>query len=219
MKILSGVMMKILIPFFLALISLIILSCDSTETPPVDQTGKLVINSNPSGAHISLMGTNTGKTTPGTIENLEPGSYDGFLFLQYYDTVFFSVKVFSNTTTTVDTILTDGLPMVEFDFDFQTAFNDDSVRFNFTINQDVTMDSILVRRPINTAGGYVVDKYSYGAELFEYRDQLGNIKKYYLPSSGGHYPEIQNRDYYFGMFGHKAYGAKVEFRSYYQVGL
>jgi hypothetical protein len=81
------------------------------------------------------------------------------------------------------------------------------------------MDSILVRRPINTTGGYAVDKYSYGAELFEYRDQLGNIKKYYLPSSVGYYQEIQNRDYYFSMFGHKAYGAKVEFRSYYQVSL
>jgi len=214
--------MKKLIYLFPIVLSLILFYCseDNTGNPnETDPTGKLVLKSNPSGAQIYLKGMNTGKTTPGTIENLDPGNYDGFLFLQYYDTAFFAVKVFSNTTTTVDTILTDGLPMVEFDFDFQTAFNDDSVRFNFTINQDVTMDSILVRRPINTAGGYVVDKYSYGAELFEYRDQLGNIKKYYLPSSGGHYPEIQNRDYYFGMFGHKAYGAKVEFRSYYQVGL
>jgi len=219
MKILSGVMMKILILFFLALISLIILSCDSTETPPVDQTGKLVINSNPAGAHISLMGTNTGKTTPGTIENLDPGNYDGFLFLQYYDTVFFSVKIFSNTTTTVDTILTDGLPMVEFVFDFQTTFNDDSVRFNFTINQDVTMDSIVVQRPIDIVGTYETEKYNFNGQLFEFQNTTGNFKKYYLPSSGGSYPAIQNRNYYFSMFGHKAYGAKVEFRSYYQVGL
>ena len=214
--------MKKLIYLFPIVLSLILYYCseDNTGNPnEADQTGKLVLKSNPSGAQIFLKGTNTGKTTPGTIENLEPGNYDGFLFLQYYDTAFFAVKVFSNTTTTVDTILTDGLPMVEFDFDFQTAFNDDSVLFNFTINQDVTMDSILVRRPINTTGGYVVDKYLYSAELFEYRDQFGNIKKYYLPSSGGYYPEIQNRDYYFGMFGHKAHGAKVEFRSYYQVGL
>jgi hypothetical protein len=213
--------MKKLIAFILLTVFLSFVNCSESEIPPIDPdaTGKLVINSNPSGAQIYLKGMNTGKTTPGTIENLDPGNYDGFLFLQYYDTAFFAVKVFSNTTTTVDTILTDGLPMVEFDFDFQTAFNDDSVRFNFTINQDVKMDSILVRRPINTAGGYVVDKYSYSAELFEYRDQFGNIKKYYLPSSGGYYPEIQNRDYYFSMFGHKARGAKVEFRSYYQVGI
>jgi hypothetical protein len=212
--------MKKIIYLFPIVLSLILFYCsqDNTGNPnEADPTGKLVLKSNPSGAQIYLMGMNTGKTTPGTIENLDPGNYDGFLFLQYYDTTFFAVKVFSNTTTTVDTILTDGLPMVEFVFDYQTT--DDSVRFYFTINQDVTMDSILVRRPINTAGGYVVDKYSYSAELFEYRDQFGNVKKYYLPSSGGYYPEIQNRDYYFSMFGHKALGAKVEFRSYYQVGL
>jgi len=220
MKILYGAKLKIVITFFLAAIIFIVLSCDSTETPPVDQTSKLVIKSNPAGAHIYLMGTNTGKTTPSTIENLEPGNYDGFLFLQYYDTAFFAVKVFSNTTSTIDTSLNDGLPFVEFVFDFQT--NGDSVRFDFTINQDVTMDSITVRRPINTAGIYVVDKYLYSAELFVYRDQFGNIKKYYLPppeSGSQYYPAIQNRDYDFSMFGHKAYGAKVEFRSYYQIGL
>jgi hypothetical protein len=195
-----------------------------SEDTPLDQnaTGKLLIKSNPPGAQIYLMGVNTGKTTPHTIENLEQGTYDGFLYLQYYDTTYFTANVFNNTSTTIDTTLKDGLPFVEFLFDFQLAFSNDSVQFHFTINQDVTMDSIKIARPINSTGTYVTEKYLYNAELLEYRDQSGNIKKYYLPAAGSmpqYYPAIQNRDYTFNMFGHKAYGAKVEFRSYYQVGL
>ena len=211
--------MKILIQVCLVMLSLTFFYC--SEDTPIDQspTGKLLIKSNPPAAQIYLKGMNTGKTTPATIENLEPGNYDGFIFLQYYDTAFFAVNVFSNTTTTIDTTLTDGLPFVEFIFDFQTTFNGDSVRFNFTINQDVTMDSIAVMRPVDVTGTSITDLYLYNEELFEFKDLSGNLKKYYLPSSGGYYPAIQNRDYYFSMFGHKAYGAKAEFRSYYQVGL
>ena len=214
--------MKGLTILFLTLICLIFLRCseDSPESPPANSTGKLFVQSNPAGAHIYLKGINTGKTTPDTIKSLEQGTYDGFLSLQYYDTTYFTTNVFNNTTSVIDTILADGLPMVEFLFDFQLAFSDDSVQFYFTINQDVTMDSIKVGRPVNSTGTYVTEKYSYNAELFEYRDQSGNIKKYYLPASGSmpqYYPAIQNRDYTFGMFGHKAYGAKVEFRSYYLV--
>lgn len=214
--------MKTLIPFFLAIISLTFFYCseDSTETPP-EPTSKLVIKSNPTGAHIYLMGTNTGKTTPDSIENLDQGTYDGFLSLQYYDTAYFTTMVFDNTTTVIDTTLEDGLPFVEFLFDYQIS-GVDSVRFFFTINQDVTMDSIAVMRPINITGDYVTVKYLYNEELFEYRDLSGNLKKYYLPSSGSvpqYYPAIQNINYYFSMFGHKAYGAKVEFRSYYSVEL
>jgi hypothetical protein len=213
---------KVLTILFLALICLIFLRCseDSPESPPANSTGKLFVQSNPPDAHIYLKGINTGKITPDTIKNLEQGSYNGFLALQYYDTTYFTANVFNNTTSVIDTILTDGLPIVEFIFDFQLDFGDDSVRFNFTINQDVTMDSVKVGRPVNSTGTSVTDKYSYNAEPFGYRDQSGNLKKYYLPSSGygvEYYPAILNRDYYFNMFGHKAYGAKVEFRSYYLV--
>ncbi|MDH3267239.1 MAG: PEGA domain-containing protein [Ignavibacteria bacterium] len=216
--------MKVLTILFLTLICLIFLRCseDSPESPPANSTGKLFVQSNPSGAHIYLKGINTGKTTPDTIKNLAQGTYDGFLYLQYYDTAYFTATVFNNTTTTIDSSLKDGLPMVEFLFDFQIAFNDDSVRFNFTINQDVTMDSIKVGRPVNSTGTSVTDKYSYNAKLFEARDQSGNLIKYYLPPSESglqYYPAIQNNDYYFSMFGHKAYGAKLEFRSYYLVRL
>jgi len=181
-----------------------------------------VINLNPPGAHIYLMGVNTGKTTPDSIKDIDQGTYDGFLYLQYYDTAYFTAMVFNNTTTVIDTILEDGLPFVEFLFDYQSGFGGDSVRFFFTINQDITMDSITVVRPINIAGNYVSVKYSYNGELFEYREQLGNLKKYYLPPpelGPQYYQEIQSFNYYFSMFGHKAYGAKAEFRSYYQVGL
>ena len=40
MKIAEGVKLKILITFLAAII-FIVLSCDSTETPPVDPAGKL----------------------------------------------------------------------------------------------------------------------------------------------------------------------------------
>jgi len=221
MKIFEQSILKLLIPTFLLTLSLTFYYC--SEDTPISQssTGQLLIKSNPPGAQIHLMGVNTGRTTPYTIGNLEQGTYNGFLYLQYYDTAYFTAKVYNNTTTTVDTILDDGLPFVEFLFDFQLVFGDDSVRFYFTINQDVTMDSIRVVRPINTTGTSVTDKYFYIAELFESRDQNGNLIKYYLPPPGSgsqYYPAIQNRDYNFGMFGHKAYGAKVEFRSYYQVG-
>jgi hypothetical protein len=213
---------KFLIIFFLALLSLIFIQCseDSPESPPANSTGKLFVQSNPPGAHIYLKGINTGKTTPDTIKNLEQGIYNGFLALQYYDTTYFTANVFNNTTTIIDTSLDDGLPMVEFLFDYQIAFSDDSVRFYFTINQDVTMDSIRVVRPINTTGTLETNKYLYIEKLFESRDQTGNLIKYYLPppeSGLQYYPAIQNRDYIFSMFGHKAYGAKAEFRSYYLV--
>ena len=217
--------MKVLNILFLTLICLVFLRCseDSTDAPTNDKnsTGKLFVKSNPPGAHIYLKGLNTGKITPDTIKNLEQGTYDGFIYLQYYDTTYFTAKVFNNTTSVIDTSLEDGLPFVEFQFDYQIGYGDDSVRFNFTINQDVTMDSIRVQRPINIAGTYMTNKYSYNAELFEYQSQSGSLNKYYLPpseSGSQYYPAIQNHNYYFNMFGHKAYGAKVEFRSYYQVG-
>ena len=216
--------MKKLTLFILTLIIFVFYSCtkDSSETSPLNSTGKLLIKSIPPGAQIFLKGINTGKTTPYTVENLEQGTYNGFLYLQYYDTTYFTANVFNNTTTTVDTTLKDGLPFVEFLFDFQIAFGGDSVQFNFTINQDVTIDSIAVQRPINNSGFIVTEKYLFNAELFECRELSGNLKKYYLPPSGSgpqYYQAIQNINYNFGMFGHKAYGAKVEFRSYYQVAL
>lgn len=214
--------MKSIFFCFLTVVSLTFYYC--SEDSPIDQspTGKLLIKSNPSGALINLGGINTGETTPYTLENLEQGSYSGFLYLQYYDTTYFTASVFNNTTTTIDTTLEDGLPFVEFSFDFQLASGDDSVRFYFTINQDVTMDSIRVVRPLNTTGTYVTDKYLYNAEMFESRDQTGNLIKYYLPPPGSgsqYYLTILNRDYNFGLFGHKAYGAKPKFLSYYQVGI
>jgi len=213
--------MKSIFFCFLTVVSLTFYYC--SEDSPIDQspTGKLLIKSNPSGALINLGGINTGETTPHTLENLEQGTYSGFLYLQYYDTTYFVANVFNNATTVIDTILEDGLPFVEFLFDYQIS-GVDSVRFYFTINQDVTMDSIRIQRPINIAGDYVTVKYLYNEEFFEYQDQSGVLKKYYLPPpelGPQYYPAIQNFNYYFSMFGHKAYGAKVEFRSIYSVGL
>jgi len=222
MKFLREAPLKILIQGYLIILSLTFCTC--TENTPIDQhpTGKLLIESYPPGAQIYLKGVNTGNITPFTIENLKQGTYDGFLYLQYYDTTYFIANVFNNTTTTIDTTLKDGLPFVEFLFDFQITFGGDSVQFYFTVNQDVTMDSIAVMRPVDVTGTIITDLFMYNQELFEFKELSGTLKKYYLPPSESglkYYPAIQNHDYIFSLFGHKAYGAKVEFRSYYQVGL
>lgn len=217
--------MKVIFLCFISIISLTFFCCsDNTETPPIDQdpSGKLVIKSTPSGAHIYLNGTNTTRITPDSISNLEPGLYNGFLYLQYYDTTYFSAEVFDRTTTLIDTTLDDAIPFVEFIFDYQMSYGGDSVRFTFTLNQDITMDSIVIQRPIDLSGVNVTDKYVYSAELFQYREQTGNLIKYYLPptqSGPQYYPAIQSRNYYFSMFGHKAHGSLAEFRSYYQIVL
>lgn len=199
----------------LLVICVIIFSCDENSTDSTQKsTGKLVITSIPSGARIFLGNNDTGKDTPDTLYNLEAGNYDLFLYLQYYDTAFFSVTIFDDLTTTKNVILEDGLPFVEFIWDYSIAFTGDSVRFFFKLNQDVLIDSIIVERPVDGTGNYLTEKYFYNNELFIWKDQSGNQLKYYLPPPGSgklYYPRVQHYGYRFYVFGQKAYGAKVSF--------
>ena len=189
---------------------------DVIQDPPSNQnpTGKLFIKSNPSGARIFLLGTDTGINTPDTIHNLQTGTYDVFLTLQYYDTAFFLATIFENLTTTKEVNLVDGLPFVEISWDYSTAFGGDSVRFIINFNQDVLMDSIIVERPVDINGNYVIEKYQFNKLLFVWKDQFGNPIDYYIPPSGTsrqYYPRIQSLTYWFNIYGQKAYGAKAYF--------
>jgi len=179
-----------------------------------DPTGKLIIKSNPSGARIYLLGNDTGKNTPDSIDNLQPGNYDAFLYLQYYDTAYFTATVFSNLSTTKEIALHDGLPFVDIIWDYSLRFGGDSVQFSFQFNQDILMDSIIVDRPIDGSGTYTRDKYFYNKELLMWVDQFGNPITYFLPRSNlgqQYYPRIENKNYWINVYGQKAYGAKTVF--------
>jgi hypothetical protein len=108
----------------------------------------------------------------------------------------------------------DGLPFVDFSWDYSVSFNNDSVRFSFKINQDLLIDSIIVQRPVDGSGHYSKEKYFYDNELFIWKDQYGNQLNYFLPPPGSgkqYYPRIQGYSYLFDVFGQKAYGAKASF--------
>ena len=208
--------MRVLILLLLTVVFLFLIQCteDNPESPPQNQKGKLVVKSNPSGARIHLMGTDTGKNTPDSISNLEPGIYDLFLYLQYYDTAYFSVKIIENLTTTKEINLVDGLPFVDIELTYTYAYTGDSVRFNFELNQDVLMDSIIVERPISTSGLYITDKYIYNKEMFTWKDQFGNPITYLLPApqtGNKHYPRVEGFTYWFNFYGQKAHASMTSF--------
>ena len=212
--------MKQTLIIFIAIFSLSFFNCkeDNPDSPPQIPNGRLVIKSNPQGARIYLQGNDTGKITPDSLDNLETGNYDGYLYLQYYDTAYFSVTISANLTTTKEIPLVENLPNIEFTWDYSTRVNGDSVQFSFQLNQDVLLDSIIVNRPVNNVGDYATDKNYFNKQLFLWRDQGGNLAMYYLPigdSGKQFYPRIENFLYRFDVYGQQAHGNKNSFYSYY----
>lgn len=216
--------MKILSLISIIIFSLTFIRCsdDSSVDPPsTNSKGNLVVKSIPSGARIYLMGTDTGKNTPDTL-NLEAGIYDLFLYLQYYDTAFFSAKVVEKITTTKEITLVEGLPFVDITLDYIIRSNGDSVQFNWVINQDVLIDSIIVKRPIDLSGNYVTDRYLYNNQLFPFEDQSGNEIKYFLPpsnSGGTYYRRIETFPYWIDFYGQKAHGSITAFHLSFSQGI
>lgn len=199
---------------------LILYSCseDNPETPPQDTTGKLFIKSNPSGAKIYAQGKDTGQYTPDTLDNLPAGIVSGYLYLEYFDTSYFSVPITANLVTTKEITLTEDLPFVQFTWDYSIRSGGDSVQFSFQINQDLIMDSIFVSRPINNFGDYTKDRYDLNNQLYVWRDQNGYLVTYYLPSSGSSqqfYPKIDNYLYRIDVYGKQAHGYQSSFYSFY----
>jgi len=210
--------MKPLIILLVALVSLSMFYCseESTTSPPQSSVGKLVVKSNPSGARIYLLGTDTGKNTPDSLDNLEPGNYDGFLYLQYYDTAYFTATIFENLTTTMNITMDD--IYIEFEWDYIFGYTGDSVKFSYQINQDVLLDSIIIDRPIDASGMYIKEKYIYNKKLLVWEDQFGNPITYYLPPEEDereYYPRIETFTYWINVYGHKAHGSKAYFHIIY----
>lgn len=80
-------MKKYLSFFIILLLGLLIASCDDDPTGPGtidDETGGILVQSTPAGAEIWLDGTNTGKTTPDSLVDLDEGSYQVTLSLSGY---------------------------------------------------------------------------------------------------------------------------------------
>jgi PEGA domain len=206
--------MRYLLSILFSIFCLAFIKCseENPTDPPSQSKGKLVVKSIPSGARIYLMGTDTGKNTPDSLTNLDAGTYDLFLYLQYFDTAFFSAKIVESLTTTKEITLQDGLPFVEIELNYLGT--SDSVKFSWLLNQDVLMDSIIVQRPIDNSPLYVIDKYFYDKELFVWKDQFGNPITYYLPPPDlgpKYYPKVEGFTYEFNFYGQKAHGTMTSF--------
>ena len=74
--------------------------------------------------------------------------------------------------------------MVEILMDYHSTSGGDSVQFYYTLNQDVLVDSITVKRPIGISGFYTIDVYTFNSQLFNAIDQFNNPIRYYLPPLG-----------------------------------
>jgi streptogramin lyase len=90
---------------FLTILALIVVvfSCseETTIINPPQNYGSIVINSNPQGTRIFLLGTNTNKVTPDSIQNLTPGDYEITLKKDGYVDTTLMVNVKSNLRTTL----------------------------------------------------------------------------------------------------------------------
>ena len=217
--------MRYLLSILFSIFCLAFIQCSEdnpTDPPPQMSKGSLVVKSNPSGARIYLMGTDTGKNTPDSLTNLDAGTYDLFLYLQYFDTAFFSAKIVESLTTTKEITLQDGLPFVNIDFDYINTYSGDSVKFSWILNQDVLMDSIIVQRPIDNSPLYVIDKYFYNKKMFLCTDQFGNPKTYFLPPpelGPNYYQRVEGFTYDFNFYGQKAHGTMTSFHLFISQGI
>jgi len=100
-------MKKLALILIIPIIGLIIASCDSTDnptTPPASTKGNIFITSNPAGAEIWIDGTNTNKTTPDTVKDVEQGTRTVTLKLQDYNDTTFTLSVTAEQTSVVGPI-------------------------------------------------------------------------------------------------------------------
>ncbi len=95
MKFLSGI-------FLIIITNLFVFSCIDEHVIEVNENlnGSIYLTSEPNGAKILLLGTDTKKVTPDSIVNLESGLYEVTLQLENYKDTSFAVQVFKNQKTT-----------------------------------------------------------------------------------------------------------------------
>jgi hypothetical protein len=185
--------------FFIILIGLLVPSCKdkSTETP-LNTKGKLLLSSNPTGAAIYFMGTNTGNVTPMYMGDYDEGVYDiTFKLTDYFDTSF-TATIKSNLTTTEDI----DMQIMVAPSCFYTKSGDYLIlyaRFNY----DVVVTAIKETKPNNETVNFVrnvsITKNAYGYEIARYYMPNGNINgiwKFnftgYLQSNSTH---VFNKDF------------------------
>jgi hypothetical protein len=99
-------MKKIIMLFVIPIAAMIITSCNSDDNP-VNPTpkGSIYLSSNPAGAEIWLDGTNTSKTTPDTVKNIDEGIHNVTLKLQDYEDTTISVSVSENQTSVLGPVV------------------------------------------------------------------------------------------------------------------
>ena len=99
-------MKKLILLLIIPFTTLLITSCDSSNDPiiPTPQ-GNIYLTSNPAGAQIWLDGTNTSKTTPDTIKNVDEGIHNVTLKLQDYSDTTISVSVSGNQTSVLGPVV------------------------------------------------------------------------------------------------------------------
>ncbi len=83
-------------------LALIISSCDNSTTEPTtpDNTGRIFVNSTPTGAQIFIDNTNTNKVTPDSTDKLSAGNHNVTLKLDGYRDTTFTVNVVQGLITT-----------------------------------------------------------------------------------------------------------------------
>ncbi len=95
--------MRIFNKIFITIILLLtFFSCIDEHVIEVNENlnGSIYLTSQPSGSKIFLLGTDTKKTTPDSLINLESGLYEVSLKLDNYKDTSFAVQVFKNRRTT-----------------------------------------------------------------------------------------------------------------------
>jgi hypothetical protein len=92
-------MKKLILLLVIPIAAMIFTSCDTSDDP-INSTpeGNIYVTSNPAGAEIWLDGTNTSKTTPDTIKNVDEGTHNVTLKLQDYSDTTISVGVSGDQT-------------------------------------------------------------------------------------------------------------------------
>ncbi len=98
-------MKKLILLLIIPFAAFLITSCDSTEDPVTPAAkGNLFLTSNPAGAEIWIDGSNTSKTTPDTVKDLDAAVYSVTLKLTDYNDTTFSISVSSGQTSVVTNI-------------------------------------------------------------------------------------------------------------------
>ncbi|MDZ7622846.1 MAG: PEGA domain-containing protein [Ignavibacteriaceae bacterium] len=97
--------MKKLILLLIIPIVMLITSCDSDDPFTPTPTGKIYLTSSPADAEIWIDGSNTFKTTPDTINDVDQGTRSITLKLQDYRDTTFTVSVTGGQTSVVGPVV------------------------------------------------------------------------------------------------------------------